>query len=221
MRRLGSTLAITTVLIGAMASPAFAQRGFWSWLDRLSGPGPTKGWGVEVVLVCDDNRGGDKDGDKDKDKFSGQRALPGCFGRDAFKRGVVFVNIGLANLETGNNPSDGGGVGALILMPSVDLRLHRAVDVGVGMGVVRFRPVDDDGGFDAFWKPIFEIGRVTFRPLMVFSEKRHLSFLTVAGRLDAFGGFGANDFGPTAHEVGAELVPSVAIGIDIGTFIWN
>lgn len=207
MRRLGSTLAITTVLIAAMASPAFAQRGFWSWLDRLSGPGPTKGWGVEVVLVCDDNEA--------------HRSLPGCFGDDVFKRGVVFVNLGLSNLETGSNPSDGGAVGALILMPSVDPRLHRAVDVGVGMGVVRFRPANGDGRFDAFWKPIFEVGRITFRPLMVFSENRHLSFLTVAGRLDAFGAFGANDFGPTAHEVGAELVPSVAIGIDVGTFFWD
>ena len=35
-------------------TPAHAARGFWGWLEELSGPGPFKGWGYIQPVACVD-----------------------------------------------------------------------------------------------------------------------------------------------------------------------
>jgi hypothetical protein len=44
-------LLLGTIFI-AVSRPAYAERGLWEWLERLSGPGPFHGWAAEVPVVC-------------------------------------------------------------------------------------------------------------------------------------------------------------------------
>ncbi len=219
MGRQGPILLVTLGLVLASAQPAFAIRGLFEWLDRLSGPGPMTGAGVEVVVYCRSGgtpSGGESSADVDRGTWFEQD----CYVLPSEKR-VVIVNFAGGLLRTGDNPSDGGGVKALVFAPSVDVRLHRAVDIGAGFGFTRFTPTGSPELFDAFWKPFVQIARVNVRPLMLGCRDSRCGFLTISGRLEAFGGFDAHDFGPVPREIGAEVVPSVGIGIDLGVFLFR
>jgi hypothetical protein len=52
MQRKRAILAIVGVCLLVSSRPAYAARGVWEWLERLSGPGPFHGWAVEVPVAC-------------------------------------------------------------------------------------------------------------------------------------------------------------------------
>jgi hypothetical protein len=52
MQRKRAIVAILAVGLLASSRPAYAARGVWEWLERMSGPGPFHGWAVEVPVAC-------------------------------------------------------------------------------------------------------------------------------------------------------------------------
>jgi hypothetical protein len=223
MRRFGPALTMIVALVLSVAEPAMAGRGFFEWLDRLSGPGPLKGAGVEIVIYCQRDR--PRSGaEADSPFIPPLLNLGGWFDGDCYAqpsgKQVIGVNLGIAQLKSGANPGDGGPVEALVLAPSVDFRITRAVDLGAGFGFIRFRPIGQPHAFDTFWKPYAQIMRVTVRPLMFVDQPRPWrAFLTVNARLDAFGAFDPGAFGPTPRDLPAEIVSSFGIGIDVWTLL--
>ena len=160
-------VASVLVLLSLM-SPAHADAGLLSWLDRLSGPGPFWGADIGIALNCKKEKGKENEGLL---RSASDTLRLGCRNEDLNKKHFTwFMNIGLAatthnNLDYGDRPEPepSTAVGVLRLGTSVDYTIDASLDVGIGGGFMYFA----GPGFVNFARPYVQPLRVTVRPLML------------------------------------------------------
>jgi hypothetical protein len=232
MRHVVAFVVIVFACILIPARSAEAQGGLMEWLERLSGPGHFEGLTVPVKLFCYGLHKASSDADDpqtaEERKNLGPPAFrfqPGC-GRTY--RGLVRMDIGFeASWMFGDNtlqydpsvsPDNTDTVNAQIYAGTFDVGVHRALEVGLGVGVMRFSGLP----VSSFNRMFLQIGRITWKPLAMFPAdtprgRYFQEFLQVRfiGRWMP-DGFDAEDFGaiPGTFESGPEIQSGVAVGVD-------
>jgi hypothetical protein len=240
-----SIAAATTVMCLGLASPAYAWFGD-GWLEKLSGPGPFRGWSVDARLLCLSKRSPATGTQIDSGDAIGWNAT---FPKE-LNAGVWFTPLGChfldrdqSRLEFGfeysrmtsdgsDNPLDythrpslvaaDKGVDMSSFTITAEVRVNRVLDVGVAAGRATFRSPGDV--FDDLPKGVFQPVRVTVRPLGGLTDRnRFADFLTV--RVDATkfnGGFRDEEFGarPGTFNEPGELVWGWRVLVDAGTLFW-
>jgi hypothetical protein len=203
---------------------AHAARGFWGWLEELSGPGPFKGGGVTLPVACLDPE---------------TRRLEWC---PAIRKPVdeskiprewskipqtVMVSFGVFNSGDGPRfadlpPNDDDNRGAVRLMSLTGLYVFHvgALEVGPGAGFLRL----SGAGFDPFYKLVLTPVNASLAPLMLASKitSRYRRLLRL--ELDTSfvpQGFKGTDFGNsrTAFDSGPEFITRAAVVVDFGELI--
>jgi hypothetical protein len=166
------------------------------------------------------------------------RAWFGLFGcqfldrdRPRLEVGVQFDSMSAAGsnnqLDYSHRPDVASldkGVDLWTLMVSADVRVHRLLDVGLGIGRGRFTSTSD-GLFDSLPKATFQPLRVTFRPLALLTAKHRAAEL-VAVRLSGtqfLDGFRDEEFGarPGTFSDPGELVLGWQVTVDVGALVWR
>lgn len=233
--------AVTRVLVIVLACvlrPASASAiSFIDWLEKLSGPGPMMGLTLEADLVCDV-------WDRDLRTTAGVSASLAPQGanrtmhkvtpshpwtRECWAREVSpddrrttlsaefsFLNTGKANLPYDPPIVEGKrtAVHAFRAIVAVDVRLHRALDIGAGVGVIRFW----GDRFDPFYRSVIQPARLRVRPLLIPSARLgHFGeALTLTGTLSTIGTLRAADFGATGDfSSEGELNTGFSASVDV------
>lgn len=203
------------VLAGVFAllpGVASAQDGWWEWLEKLSGPGPYQGVGVGVRVFC----------------ILDDYSVVSCLSdrRDEIRH---LVTVRAAFLSSGDNtrfsdaPTDTETVRIFRLEPVYLWRAHPALDLGVGLGFMRFSGV----GFDSLYRFTLTPLSITFTPGAVpTSVAGRRAARLVRLRYDVTfvtQGYTGADFGntTTTFSSGAETLSSFKIVFDVGSLIWR
>jgi hypothetical protein len=219
-------------LLGLSAAPeVHAQRGIWGWLERLSGPGPFTVLGAEVEVACFGRWIQTVDG-KTMSTEEGVFGTPtlkwpfGCYDLDRSKPRASLV-VGVARLSTDTNPlqyddataARPGRVKGLVLMPAFEIGLHRAVDVGLAVGLVRF----SGDRFDSFTRVVYEPVRLTVKPIAAVRKERWAEVLQFHLRAAVIGDLDARDFGavPGTFREERELLWSPSVVVDLGALFFR
>lgn len=232
-----SGLLVALACLG-MAPEAAAQRGILGWLDKLSGPGPFTLVGAEIEVACYGvdrfARPGVQPGAQAQVRASGGPDTsslwvldPGCFRADR-RRPRASLVAQFAGFFNGDNPllySSGSGrersgsdVGGFLFIPAVDVSLNRFVDVGAGLGLIRFSGDD----FNAFTRGAIQPFRVTLRPLAGIGkggDGPRNEWLQVRATGLLIGRLEAVDFGaiPGTYTESGEFQWQVQLLIDLGS----
>jgi hypothetical protein len=210
-------VGLSILLLLASARGAEAANG---WLEKLSGPGPFLGWDFPTLpLLCFGE-------EVDRKLF--------CKGYQDLGRNSVILSFTFSDYDSERNPLEYGDsstadttVNLKSYAFSLDLRLHRAVDVGVGGGVNRF----SGEAFRSFTRFSLDALRVTWRPVGLFLEKDAIQLgqgvklslrdlLQVKMRATLFPeGFDAADFGASGtFDEPADLL--LGYSVSLGVVIW-
>jgi hypothetical protein len=218
MTRAARTGLLVLAFTLASAAPAFAQSGIIRWLEKLSGPGPFVGVGLEIYGLCYANEKGaiaapDASATAERQWFWDVNC-----GRAARDRQRLTVGVQFSKL-TGDNdlqydesvPADQrDSVGATILLGSADLGVTRALDIGACIGFLHLSGTPAG----SFTRPMLEPLRVTWKPLamrpgaadpLTAYKREWLQLRVVMTVLP--GGFDAEDFGaiPGSYKSGTEI----------------
>jgi hypothetical protein len=206
---------LSVLLVLVVAAPAGAAGA--GWLERLSGPGPFFGFELFPVPLA---------------SFGGEEGFsPLCMGCPGKGRGTWIVSFTFSTLDTTKNslPYDlPASVDRTVNLDSyafsLDLRLHKAVDVGVGLAFNRFHGQP----FDAFTRVSID-PEIVIRPIAFFLHDSrtatdshfylgHLLQLKLREKL-FLGGFDASDFGsPGTFHVSSEFRFGCSFGL--GLSVW-
>jgi hypothetical protein len=207
-RRLG----ILVVALTLWPTGAYAARGWFAWLEELSGPGPFHGWVLAAPVLCTNDSG-----------------ITSCAPRSGVKR-LVFVSVG--RLGSGDNlrfkdlpdtPENRREVHVLQVSGSYMFRLHPAVDVGVGAGTMRF----SGEGFEPLWRFTLVPATVGVRPFALIAEWKDSRWAhLVRGEIETslvVRGFTASQFGTPAStfSAGPEFLTRAAVVLDLGPLVWR
>lgn len=215
-------LAIIALVAGLWTlcpTDAHAQAGFIRWLEKLSGPGPFVGGGLEIYGLCyaaekDSIDGPEPAATQPRNWFFDVNCARAARDRQRLTIGIQFAKMTgdndlLYDESVPENLRD--SVSATTLMGSADLSLTRSLDVGVGLGFIHF------GGSPrgSFSRVALEPIRVTLKPLamrptggrslMELYKQEWLQLRVVMTVLP--GGFDAEDFGavPGSYRTGTEV----------------
>ena len=217
MRRF-APLWLAAVLLALAPQPAYADLGFFRWIDRLSGPGPFSGLFADVNFLCIARRPATA---TDPAKVVAEVDLD-CHANREHR--LLLVGVQVAALSGTNNlvyapPQDQNppDVRAYPVLGTMTYSLHPALDVGGGIGFVRFS--GRGFGFSRFaLEP-----QVTLKPLVLFARSKpsprllevlHLRF-NVTGIL---GGIEAEDFGAVSGlSRSAEWLKGFTIIVNVGS----
>jgi hypothetical protein len=241
MKHAAIVLFAATVCSLVPVRPAEAQAGFIRWLERLSGPGPFVGGGVEVYALCYGVR---KDQPVDPDA-SGDRAASWFFdancGRAARDRRRVTIGAQWARLA-GNNTLQYDAsvpaaltdrVSATLFLATADVGVVRPLDVGASAGFIRFAGAPPG----AFTRPAIEPLRLTWKPLAMRPVGRGPNGTIPADAAAALyrrewlqirlvvtllpGGFDAEDFGaiPGTFHSGTEVQSNVYVIVNLANLL--
>jgi hypothetical protein len=232
-----SSLLVALACLG-MAPEAAAQRGILGWLDKLSGPGPFTLVGAEIEVACYGvRRLATRDTPTDaaaQVQASGGPDMsslwvldPGCYRADR-RRPRASLVAQFAGFFNGDNPllygegsvreRSGSDVGGFLFIPAIDVSLNRFVDVGAGLGLVRFSGDD----FNAFTRGAIQPFRVTLRPLAGIGDGGAApgnEWLQVRATGLLIGRLEAADFGaiPGTYTESGEFQWQVQLLIDLGS----
>jgi hypothetical protein len=221
-------------------TPAYALFGS-GWLERLSGPGPFKGWVFNDRFLCltVPRKGDDRDLQEWARKLTypreeGKRAYLSLVGCNFLPSDDPRLEIGVQGgwLKSTDNVLDYNGLGLsdddkevklTQWMITADIRVNRVLDVGAAIGRARFRPGGVDL-FDDFSRTVTQPLRLTTRPLAALSNDKRLEALVV--RFDAtkfHGGFTDADFGarPGTFNEPGEILWNWAILVDPFALLWK
>ena len=210
-------LLLMMIALLAWPGQAHAARGFWGWLEELSGPGPFTGIFVTSVTVA----------------CAGGQAtrLGSCVDtrRDVSTiRRTLVVRIGV--FDSGDGPrftdlpeTDADNQGKVRLTAVTGLylfRLHPSFDIGTGLGFVNL----SGEGFDSFYKLVLTPVNASFAPFALkWPESRYARLLRL--ELDnSFvpQGFTGADFNNsrTKFDSGPEFLTRAAIVLDATALFW-
>jgi hypothetical protein len=210
-------LLLMMIALLAWPTQAHAARGFWGWLEELSGPGPFTGIFVtSVTVAC---QGGQA------------TRLGSCVEtrRDvsAIRRTFV-IRIGI--FDSGDGPrfsdlpetdADNQGMVRLTSFTGLYLfRLHPSLDIGSGLGFVKL----SGERFDSFYKFVLTPMNASFTPFALkWPNSRYARLLRL--ELDnSFvpRGFTGADFNNarTKFDSGPEFLTRAAIVLDATALFW-
>lgn len=232
------------VVLGSLGTvpEAAAQRGILGWLDKLSGPGPFTLVGAEIEVACYGvdrfAKPGAQAGATAQVQAGGGTDTsslwvldPGCFRADR-RRPRASLVAQLAGFVNGDNPllyngasgpeRSGSDVGGFLFLPAIDVSLNRFVDVGAGLGLIRFSGDD----FNAFTRGAIQPFRVTVRPLAGIGkggDEPRNEWLQVRATGLLIGRLEAVDFGaiPGTYTESGEFQWQVQLLIDLGSLGWG
>lgn len=222
------------------ARPASAQAGFIRWLEKLSGPGPFVGAGIEIYGLC---YGAEKALATDPDPVeradnTGARWFfdPNC-GRAARDQRRLTIGVQLSRLVGDNGLQYDESVpaklhdtvGASIFMGTADLGVHRSLDVGSALGFVHFTGAPPGGFSRVMIEPI----RVTWKPLAMKPVPANASaaearaayrreWLQIRVVMTVLpGGFDAEDFGaiPGSYKSGTEVQGNLYVMANVANLL--
>ena len=223
MRRERLVLLLLLLMMLVPARDA-AAAGFLEWLERLSGPGPFKGLGIDLNFLCYGARTG----------VPGDPAAAGVTPRwqadldcRRIDRAQPRISAGVrAALLTGDNnleyvtplPRGGETVQVFSLMGTADYGISRTFDIGAGAGFMRFTGAPA-GPFARF---SLQLVRFTWKPLTMGERsaaesyrREWLQIRYIATLVP--GGFDAADFGarPGSFDSGTEFLSSINVVISL------
>ena len=124
MARVLRVLCLMVIVLACGWKPAEARNPFLDWMEELSGPGPFRGWGGFVATIC----------------FGGER-FPGRYSED-IKKPCAYFDFRKLEAEENDNFLEFGEVGATAYDFGATWQLYRPIELGVGMGFVRFAAND-------------------------------------------------------------------------------
>jgi len=226
MRHVVAFILIVFAFVCVSARPAEAQGVFIEWLERLSGPGPSKGIGVHVTFRCFGVRTTERGAADDVAAAGTPRFFTdlGC-ARSARTRFRVAFGVQASWASGDNNLDYDASVPAderetvkmSTYVGTVDVGVHPGVEVGVGAGFVRF----SDLPVDSFTRVTVQPVRVIWKPLVTFEgggnlyRREALQLRFIATMFP--GGFDAEDFGaiPGTFESRKEIQGSFSILVDL------
>lgn len=233
------TLGLVLGLLLLPARPASAQAGFVRWLEKLSGPGPFVGAGIEIYGLC---YGAEKALATDPETVERSSATarwffdPNC-GRAARDQRRLTVGVQLSRLvgDNGLQYDDSvpvklhDTVGASIFMGTADVGVHRSLDVGSALGFVHFTGAPPG----AFSRLMIEPIRVTWKPLAMKPVPANASaaearaayrreWLQIRVVMTVLpGGFDAEDFGaiPGSYKSGTEVQGNLYVMANVANLL--
>ena len=153
-------------------APAHVEAGLFSWLDRLSGPGPFWGIDVGIALRCPKRKEiANPKTLQDMRIMSADGIVFSCPSDRLDNRGFhYFLNTGVAvafrnqlNYGSRPEPEPSTSVALVKVGSSFDYRLHPSLEVGAGAGLWYFA----GPSFDNFARPYIQPVRVSIRPLLL------------------------------------------------------
>jgi hypothetical protein len=231
-------VAFAALICGVLpARPADAQTGFIRWLERLSGPGPFVGGGLEINALC---YGVQKDRAIDPDASSDRAAAwfwdANC-GRAARDRRRITVGASWARMVGDNTlqydaavpPDLTRRVTASMFLANADVGVVRSIDVGAAVGFTQFSGAPPG----SFTRPTIEPLRVTWKPLAMkpmplqtgaadarAAYRREWLQIRLAVTVLP-GGFDAEDFGaiPGSYKSGTEVQTNLYVMVNVANLL--
>jgi hypothetical protein len=248
--RPNATIVLAGVCLLSLITPSPARAALGGgWLERLSGPGPFTGLGIDVRLLCLGGAGASRNPVQSQalesfDAHPWGRKLTHPLTRDGkiwvTGAGCYFlesdqprleVGLDLEVLHSGNNVLDYShlpGVTASdtkvnlrTFMVSADIRVNRVLDVGAAIGRGWFSAPSDL--FPGFSKMVTQPMRLTTRPLAVLSHDKRWEAVVVRFDGTRFrGAFTAQDFGarPGSYNEPGEIIWTWSIRVDPLALLW-
>jgi hypothetical protein len=213
-----TTTRLVLIMIAVLLCPtqAHAARGFWGWLEELSGPGPFKGGAYAQPVACVDKNG----------------RLTACWRTkidDNTPRIPQTLVVSAGVFNSGDRPrfddlpaadaDNRGNVRLLAVSGLYVLRVHRSLDLGAGAGFVRL----SGARFDPFYKLVLTPFNGSFAPLALASSHRYARILRFEyDKSFVPQGFKGADFDNlrTGFDSGPEFITRYGIVIDFGALFW-
>jgi hypothetical protein len=207
-------IMLLTVLIGLWPAHAHAARGFWAWLEELSGPGPFHGRPIVAFTVA---------------CIGPDHTLEWCTPED--KRPSIVIQLGSLHTEGGprfsdlspDDPDNKGEVRVVPFSAGVMYHPHQTLAFGPAVGFMRF----SGKGFSSFYRLTLTPVSMSVTPFAAFDWKsdgakrlaRVLRFELETSFVPQ--GFSGKDFNNlrTRFDSGPEFLTRVATVIDIGRLI--
>jgi len=190
------TCGLCFLFLSFFAPGAEAQGGGRGWLERLSGPGPFEGNEFFLSFCFAPKAGADANDETQrvalKDPWSSDCSDP------QKRRGSL--TIGYARLTSQDNsleyPAEVTAEEKEVVLqqisPSLELRVQRTLDVGVGFSLNWFT----GELFDTFLRGSIDPIRIRWRPLTLLGESHKTRWFQVTAKATYFlGKFTASDFG--------------------------
>lgn len=239
MPRRSTVLACVCLLWIVSATPAYAWFGD-GWVEKLSGPGPFKGFTADVRVLClaiPEARIAKPQGFGERLRMEvNDRMSISPAGCHYLQRDAPRVEIGFQYsrfwtdtegnlLDYGHRPEVASldrGVTMGLWMATADIRVNSMVDVGTAFGRARFGSPDQV--FDDFGKWEFDPVRVSLRPMAPLSTQAWTEILNLRFEGKWFiGGFDDEDFGarPDTFNEPGEIVWGWSIVADFGPLLWQ
>ena len=207
------------VLLAALMAlwPAHAQaaRGFWAWLEELSGPGPFHGKPiVSLTVAC----------------FDADYSLESCSRDFKRERPTLVVRFGSLHTEDSprfvdlppNDPDNRGEVRVIPVSFGVMYHPHPALALGPSVGFMRF----SGEGFSPFYKVALTPMSMAVTPLAFGGWKDERLARILRFELETSfvpQGFKGSDFDNlrTRFDSGPEFLTRFATVIDLGELVWD
>jgi hypothetical protein len=204
-------VALLAALLALWPAHAQAARGFWAWLEELSGPGPFYGRPmVSLTVAC----------------FDSDYALESCARDFNRERPTLVVRFGRLHTEDtprfADVPDDRREVRVFPLSVGVMYHPHSAFSLGPSVGFMRF----SGEGFSPFYKLTLTPMSMAVTPLAFgdWKDKRLARILRFELETSFVPqGFKGSDFeNPnTRFDSGPEFLTRFATVIDLGELVWG
>jgi hypothetical protein len=205
MRR--STRMLVLMGLWAVLAPREAAAGL-GWLEKLSGPGPFRGFVYTVPVAC---------------YRPGERADFICTQKErSAGQPRAIVGIDIARFWTSDNPlvyprgRPGPKVQLFMLVPSLSIPVHKTFTIGTGFGWARFTGEDD--AFPAFSRGVYQPVRLTVMPVSAFTDEPRWSAIQFKFNANMFtSAIRAEDFGavPGTFKSSHEVLWEPVIFVDV------
>lgn len=206
-------LVVLLAIICLWPSSAFAASGFWAWLEELSGPGPFRGWGARVPVLCQ----------KDNDVVSCWEGLDAAPNRRLL---VSFARLGsgknLRFKDLPDTPENRLEVHVTQLSGVYMFRVLKQVELGFGAGTM----VVSGEKLQTQWRLALVPGSLSVRPLAFIPALKNTRWAHIprgeAETSFVVPGFTASQMGVPASsfKVGPEFQTRLAIVFDF-TALWQ
>jgi hypothetical protein len=237
MKRAVFIAVAVAILTTAQAAPASAQTGFIRWLERLSGPGPFVGGGIELSVLC---RGVETE--RPGGVAPEGEATPSWFwdancGHASRDHRRVTIGASWARM-VGNNTLQYDAtvpdnlkkrVTASMFLLNADLGVARSIDVGAAVGFTQFSGTPPG----PFSRAVAEPLRITWKPLAMkpVSPRPTAEEARAAYRREWLqvrmvvtvlpGGFKAEDFGaiPGSYRSSTEVQTNLYVMVNVANLL--
>jgi len=208
-------VVLLTALLALWPAHAQAARGFWAWLEELSGPGPFYGKPIIWVTVAG---------------FDPDYSIESCARDFRRERPTLVVRFGSLHTEDTprftdlppNDPDNRGEVRVIPLSVGVMYHPHSALSLGPSVGFLRF----SGERFTPFYKLTLTPMSMAVTPFAFGTWKNERLARILRFELETSfvpQGFKGRDFdnSNTRFDSGPEFLTRFATVIDVGELVWG